>query len=421
MSRLIPGLVAIALGVSLLSAPAAMPAAEPAATFTTAAVATTYADPHWYPLRMDAELRCYFTIEKDGGACQGSQPKYAALDLASAVDKGGEPVHASGKGIFHVGGTVRNRCETDLTKSTRGNWAWVDHGGGVVSKYQHLDTMRSDLEGKVVDPTTVIGTMGQSGSLCGPTFYLHYETRRGGVNGTPFAPTLLRICKPAKTVYPTALGYSSWDDMKWGTEVEGGTDGCYTDPITADRPSAVYQARGNTWARVRWPAAPAGTREIAVHRQEYQVAAGKWGLDTYRYRGGKATYTDYTDVRSMRKYRARVAYRNANGYSVWTGWRYLVGPPRVPAFREISATSSRVIYRWYKPLHNGLEVDSYTAAIRPKVNGTWRKWSYKKVPVTTTSADWTGLSSGRTYAVKVRANAGSFSSAYNSVKTITTK
>ena len=125
----------------------------------------------------------------------------------------------------------------------------------------------------------------------------------------------------------------------------------------------------------------------------------------------------------MRKYRARAAYRNAYGHSVWSPWRYLVGPPRVPRFREISATSSRVIYRWYKPLHNGLEVSSYTAAIRPKINGTWRRWSYKSVPVTSTSVDWTSpyVVPGRTYAVRVRANAGRFSSAYNSVRTITAR
>ena len=422
MNRLSFAVVALALGVSLLSAPAAQPAIEPVADFTAAAAVGPYGDPQWYPLRQDAKLRCVFS------QCIGT-PEYAALDLASATNTKGEPVHAAGKGIFHVGDTGRG-CFSDDRTSTRGNWAWIDHGGGVVSRYHHLNTVVA-TEGQVVDPSDLIATMGQSGSKCGDTYYLHFETRRGGVNGQifPADPAPLAICSPTKKVYPNALGETAWDDLARDTIVPGGTADCYTEPVTPEPPASTSTTRGATWARLNWATVSSGVTGVAVHRQEYQVAAAKWGLDTYRYLGrGAATdpalaTTQWNDVTSVRRYRARVAFRNAQGHSEWTPWRELIGPPEVPRHNSLypQAGKTNVRYAWKKSYENGTPVTEYQVARRHMIRGVWSAWSYYE----TNSPDiyyirWDGLVSGRTYGMRVRAASAAGYSAWKSVSTITT-
>ena len=414
MSRVLTAVLPLALALSLLAAPASTPVPEPeqVAEFTAASLDTGYSDPDWFPLRNVSKMACVYT-----NGCVG-KPQYPALDLVGAK---GDPVYAAGKGILRMGESGKTCFNGDQT-STRGNWVWVDHGGGVVSKYQHLGVINTALIGKHVNPSDMIGRMGQSGSKCGGPYYIHFETRRGGVSGTPYPyyPGTMRICSPDLTYYPRALGYSAWDDVPRDTIIKGGSHACLTDPVSPSRPSSTRTARGSSWAVLRWPEAGPSVDSIAIQRQEFQVAANRWGLDTYRYTGGRATETVWKDVRSMRKYRARVAYHNAAGHSLWTPWMELVGPPNIPTFREISATSSRVIYRWNKPLHNGAEVTGYTVAIRPKISGTWRAWSYKFVRVGSTSTDWTGLPRGRTYGVKVRATSSAGPSAYNGIRTVTT-
>ena len=422
MNRLFFALVALALGVSLLGAPAALPETEPAADFTAAAAVGPYGDPQWYPLRQDAKLRCVLS------QCVGT-PAYAALDLASATNTKGEPVHAAGKGIFHVG-EVGKGCFNDDRVSTRGNWAWIDHGGGVVSRYHHLDTIVA-TEGQLVDPTDKIATMGQSGSKCGDTYYLHFETRRGGVNGEvyPTAPGALRICSPAKTVYPTALGKPTWDELERDTIVPGGTADCYTDPVSPDTPASTATTRTATSATLKWATGTDGPTGVAVHRQEYQVAAAKWGLDTYRYlsRGAaidpKLATTTWNDVTSVRRYRARVAFTNSLGYSEWTPWRELIGPPEVPRHNASypQAGKTNVKYAWLKSYENGAPVTEYQVARRHMIRGVWSAWTYYE---TNSPAvyymRWDGLVSGRTYGMRVRAASGAGYSAWKSVSTITT-
>src|SRR5688572_4822481 len=123
MKRLLTAVVPLALALSLLAAPAAVPAPqmEPAADFTASALTSGYSDPHWYPLRNDARMACVFT-----NGCVG-KPQYPALDLVGAK---GDPIHAAGKGILHIGETGKG-CFNGDQVSTRGNWVWIDHGGGV--------------------------------------------------------------------------------------------------------------------------------------------------------------------------------------------------------------------------------------------------------------------------------------------------
>lgn len=74
--------------------------------------------------------------------------------------------------------------EEDLDKF-RGRQVWVDHGGGIVSRYAHLMTVASGMElGEEVEVGEVLGTVGNSGTPDGvrdpdADIHLHFEIRIG--------------------------------------------------------------------------------------------------------------------------------------------------------------------------------------------------------------------------------------------------
>jgi len=64
-----------------------------------------------------------------------------------------------------------------------GNRVLIDHGGGLVTLYAHLNVINAST-GQSVSAGTAIGTVGCTGSCTGP--HLHFETRVGGVAYDPY-------------------------------------------------------------------------------------------------------------------------------------------------------------------------------------------------------------------------------------------
>ncbi|MSQ37885.1 MAG: M23 family metallopeptidase [Chloroflexi bacterium] len=60
----------------------------------------------------------------------------------------------------------------------RGRQVWIDHGGGVVTRYAHLSAVAPLQRGDVVEPGQLIGYVGQSGYPEGGP-HLHFEIRIG--------------------------------------------------------------------------------------------------------------------------------------------------------------------------------------------------------------------------------------------------
>jgi len=57
----------------------------------------------------------------------------------------------------------------------RGRQVWIDHGGGVLSRYAHLQSVEPLAVGALVEAGAVIGRAGNSGTKAGP--HLHVEVR----------------------------------------------------------------------------------------------------------------------------------------------------------------------------------------------------------------------------------------------------
>ena len=105
---------------------------------------------------------------------------HTGVDLAATI---GTPVRAIGDG------TVIRSTWHDIA----GNWLWIDHGDGYVSRYHHL-SRRHVLAGDRVRAGQHIGDAGATGRVTGP--HLHHEVRRWGIARDPMPWLTKRVTPP---------------------------------------------------------------------------------------------------------------------------------------------------------------------------------------------------------------------------------
>jgi murein DD-endopeptidase MepM/ murein hydrolase activator NlpD len=102
---------------------------------------------------------------------------YYAIDFNLNTDS---PVSAVLAGIAHV-----------VSDSCGGRIVWIDHGGGLISYYGHLDPNNIRVaEGAAVSQAQVIALSDTSGT-CATGPHLHFAMHSGAtnwLNGSPFMP-----------------------------------------------------------------------------------------------------------------------------------------------------------------------------------------------------------------------------------------
>jgi len=184
-----------------------------------------YGNPEWLPLRHSASGGA-FKVSCVLNNCSGNYHGYWALDLSDPSAQPGAPVFAAGAGQVTTAIGSYHSCGGSGTPA---NVVTVNHGGGVVSRYLHLNTVVASV-GQWVDESTQIGTVGSVGYTdpC-PAYHLHYERR---LSGTYTDPGPLKACHGASLVtYPAAVGYGSWNSIPFlGAEVSSDSASCDTPP-----------------------------------------------------------------------------------------------------------------------------------------------------------------------------------------------
>jgi hypothetical protein len=396
--------VALATMALLVGAQVAAPTAADAATRVTTSSSHPYSDPVWFPLRRSADIGCAKT------ACGAYKAHgYWAIDWTG---RKGDPVFAAGAGVLHIGGRASG-CAPATGGERDGNWVWIDHGAGVVSRYHHLDVINAK-EGQLVTPATQIGTMGSTGDNAPCAInYLHFEVRHGGVKGTRVDFGQLKACTSKGLVsLPAALGSKSWDDPKIHirprvkTPVVG--SGCISPNWlkTARQPKASV-ARGSKSATVKWTKAPAGSTAVVIAFETFRPSLARYSGATYVKVSPKATSYRFTQLANGRKYRFSVIVRNANGHSLASAKHAVIpgAAPRAPKTRYGTWTKRDYIhYGWYRPDGNGKVVTSFTVANRCGSKGTgYGHWKLHKLPVKDAYYNIRGLSKVTNCQVKVRA------------------
>lgn len=280
-----------------------------------------FSNPVWSPVRESAKITCVRTncTGRDGKAFHG----YWAIEF---IGRRGAPVYAAGAGVFHIGARQAS-CSTTPGKMAEGTWAWVDHGGGLVSRYHHLDRITA-RESQLVTPATRIGTMGHWGDMlpC-TTDYLHYEVRYGGVKGTRIDPKALRACTPSGPVrMPQVFGTTSFDRLQRGRNwTPTASSSCVT-ALWNHTPSTprLTVAPRSSGARLTWGRPPSGTSAVRVSYEVWSPSQHRFGVPRYTTFSGKRSSGTLGPLSNGRTYRVKVALRNAYGFSAWSSPRIVV-------------------------------------------------------------------------------------------------
>ncbi|SNS01168.1 Fibronectin type III domain-containing protein [Geodermatophilus pulveris] len=425
-------LAAVAL---VLGSGAAVATAAPVSTTATwaASPARPFSDPLWFPLREPARVSC--THSNPGTpsypeGCDGYHG-YWAMDLLG--DKG-DPVHAAGAGILRIGARDTS-CRTSGTESS-GTWVWVDHGGGVVTKYNHLDSITTGLEdGDLVTPATQIGRMGSTGDTAPcTTNYLHFEVRTGGITGPRVDPGPLLACESTgRKSYPGHWGYRSWNDLpkaqQWTPTLSN--DCLPGSAATSSAPTSVSTTRSDRTVRVAWKkptTVPSALDRYTISREVWGPSVGKWHSMSYRTVPASQLATTFSGLDNGRTYRFRVTAHTtsttgAGGTSAWTAAVKAIpaAAPLAPRTdRKLVAGTSYVRFGWYGSVPRGTPVTSYKVGIRYWTGSAWSGWSFVRVPAAELTHRWDGLRRGTTYQVMVRANSDAGASPWGATRKVTT-
>ena len=370
-----------------------------------------YSDPVWSPLRESARISCVRTN------CEGPYHGYEAIDL---VGEFGDPIHASGAGVAHIGG-VAPGC-VDGTP-TRGTWVWIDHGPAGQTRYHHLGSVTIE-EGQYVTPRTQIGTMGSSGDTAPcSTAYLHMERRGSADTSEKLAiPDFLACSEGERVRLPDHLGFDTWDDVPAQRHRTPRTDdSCIpTDwTRTPTRPDPVSVRPGVGSLTVGLPPVTAGVDDVRVRIQLFSPSVDRYSQVIERAADPASTVVTFDGLLANRRYRALVSHHGEVGWSAWspqvdatTGF-----VPVTPEYRDSFATATTISLKWFRGTNSDAD---YTVAIRRRGRSDWGPWEYTEVPSTELAHRFRDLLRGATHQVTVQAHNRFGRSDFLLARTITT-
>ncbi|MDR1714068.1 MAG: peptidoglycan DD-metalloendopeptidase family protein [Coriobacteriales bacterium] len=121
-----------------------------------------------------------YPLPSHGTWTSGFGPRWGTVHLGLDIAvPSGTPVYAAAAGTIV-------RAEYN---SSGGNWVWIMHGGGVVTKYMHASAFASGTAaGVYVTQGTTIMYVGSTGNSTGPHLHFQVEIDGVAVNPVPFLP-----------------------------------------------------------------------------------------------------------------------------------------------------------------------------------------------------------------------------------------
>ncbi len=184
-----------------------------------------FSRPVFLPFRGEARVGCVVDNCTENG-----RPKHGYWAVDFSLDGRGSSVYAAGHGRVTIE-RPQPMCN--------GGRLWIDHGGGITSRYVHF-TEISVRNGQWVGPHTELGTVGSS--TCARRT-LHFAVSNTG----PFPvadgvdPGQLRACSAGQRLtYPHAAGLSSWNSfVQHETTVSNDSVTCWTASPAVSPPRAL--------------------------------------------------------------------------------------------------------------------------------------------------------------------------------------
>jgi len=312
-----------------------------------------------------------------------------------------------GAGIVHIGNKDFT-CQSTRTHSGsegNGGWVWIDHGGGIVSRYHHLSEI-DVTDGEYVGLDTKLGRTGHSGDTCkseaDTVNYLHIEVRSGGVLGKripigvgPYdngIGSLLACGGGGQQTWPKDIGGvyndADWNKVTWHQQpfIPSAGSGCLpATPSTADRPTGFTAVPGDQKVTLKWsaPDPAAHVDSITLGGKIFRPSQNNYSQESWKsgIAGGATSitltnYFDGTGLINGRAYKFRVDFHNSDGFSQWSKWLTAI-PGAVPnkpsGVRTASIGSTSIGFGWYWTSKdaNGLPMKRFDLGIRKHGAATW--------------------------------------------------
>jgi hypothetical protein len=255
-----------------------------------------------------------------------------------------------GAGQLHIGNAHGAACRTGAHASF-GTWVWIDHGGGVISRYGHLSNIavRNGAYVAAGQRIATMGTTGKGGNCSVP--YLDFQVRHKGVAGQFAQVKTLKACYRqdgrSVQIWPTALNatahwrashpvfaqpqtarhYAVWNNVpQRSVDFPATTSSCIprSVPKTPARPASVRLTRaGSHRLTVHWAHPPKTATSVQIRLSIYHPSVHRWDVEQKeRFVGISASRTSYrfTGLTNKRLYRVKVSFSNAAGWSRSSAW-----------------------------------------------------------------------------------------------------
>lgn len=445
----------VAPGVALLAAPSAG-----------AATTHPYSDPIWFPLHTTSfAIGCVGNYKStnnyatSNGHCGHDHNGYFALnvDIPTAMPQHPD-IYPAGEGTVLKITRVSGACVPTGGKASGGNEVVVDHGGGIVSVYQHLNSFAAGLRtGSEVTPTQAIGTAGASGARCrsGNTpgsSYLDFRIHRYGsdaLSSTLPIPTLQGCVGGSAATWPSGLPASAfalngggtprsapakWTDVPYLTVITtDGVGSCIRSTPTGTTPSAptaVHAKPANSAVTLSWAPPAGGAGSYVVRAWIYRSSSRSWAACSqsttdcnpgYYTAGRTATSRTVTGLTVGRTYKFTVSAHNSAGWSTQSSAVRAVpsAPAGAPTYRSLRRTTTAATLYWtmYASNLHGGTLSSYQIAIDYLSHGHPTRWVYRSVSRAATHYTWSA-NRNLIYRVKLRAITGAGAGAWMAIHTV---
>jgi hypothetical protein len=304
-----------------------------------AATSALYSDPVYWPLHVQSYVDC---TDKVLPGCPTPHTFWGVdvIPTGQAPNTAGSTagVYSMGAGIAHIGNAHGSACGTG-TATDFGTWVWVDHGGGVVSRYGHLGSI-AIKEGQHVASGALLGTVGNTGNAALKDCWLNYvdfQVLHNGYHGpsVEFSTTGLGApdgellgCSGSTTQYwPTALadGFTRINDMWEKTLVPASSSSCLPGFLAASVTNSPTEkvSAGNGSVSVSWGSGPSGTNAVRIEVGMYHPTTGaydsQWN-ETWRDVSSSTRSASFGGLKHKIKYRVRIWYHTAAGWRANTGF-----------------------------------------------------------------------------------------------------
>ena len=345
--RSVPPLLALLAGFVTGVTPAS-------ATTPPLSTAHPYSDPIWMPIHAPFEVGCIgsSTSNNSPAHCSGDHVGFYGSNFGipwkvppGVVNPVPHPyVYPAGAGVVRSTSTGAPPCASTSTGLNDGNSVVVDHGGGVVSVYLHLQQVLVH-PGQLVAPRIPLGTAGATGSVCingkPGSSYLDFRVEHNGgtyPRETAVAVPVLLGCVGTTTTVERLPGASTtWIKVPWDTVYYRPSSdwNCVPSGIPTSPPreyAPAVPSHTGTSLTMRWHRLAAVNR-YAVQLQVYK--GGKWqapcppwqltGCNSgYWYVPGWYSGLTLRNLLSGTMYRIRVSGHSVGGYGLWSGWSVAV-------------------------------------------------------------------------------------------------